>query len=64
MSGEINCSKAMVVILPTLGLVWKKKVASISLSIKNSYSETSEESSASVVKAALVSESEEINIHH
>lgn len=64
MSGEINCSKAVVVILLTLGLVWKKKVAFISLSIKNSYSETSEESSASVVKAALVSESEEINIHH
>ena len=31
----------MVVIFLTLGLVWKKEAASISLSIKNSYSETS-----------------------
>lgn len=59
--------KAMVVIFQTLVLVWKAKTAAVSLSSKGSYSKTSEGKlgqCCQIVKAALVSRSEQINICH
>lgn len=48
-------------------LVWKAKTAAVSLSSKGSYSKTSEGKlgqCCQIVKAALVSRSEQINICH